>query len=76
MSKFWFYAYTIGARWGNNGVECKSLDEARKVAAGFAGDCMRACVSVSASIGEGPDYKIETLLVERYTPAGFVPCEA
>lgn len=79
MSTFWFYAYTIGSRWGaDHGVQCKSLLAARETAERFArdGDCMQARVSVSRSVGTGADYKIETLLVERHTPAGFVDVTA
>lgn len=74
MSEFYFYAYTIGSRWGNNGVQCKNLSEARRTAEMFAkgGDCIQARVSVSATIGKGAELKIETLFVERYTSSGFV----
>lgn len=76
MAEFYFYAYTIGARFGGHGVQCKNLADARRVAAGFAPDCIQARVSVSVGIGRGRDFRIETLLVERYTPGGFVPAEA
>jgi hypothetical protein len=66
VSEFYFYAYTVGSRWGNNGIRCKSLVEARKTAEMLAkGDCFHAEVGVSRSIGVGADFRIEPLFTER-----------